>query len=59
MRMKCLAIPAAVLSLFLLATAAMAQTPFYQGKTLKVLVGFPPVCSCTHRPLVITGSMDR
>ena len=32
----------ATLTFFLSATMSMAQTPFYQGKTLKVLVGFPP-----------------
>src|SRR5215212_7085696 len=33
---------AAVLVLVLPVTPAAAQTPFYQGKQLKVLVGFPP-----------------
>src|SRR5215212_66874 len=33
---------AAVLVLVLPVTPAAAQTPFYQGKQLKLLVGFPP-----------------
>lgn len=42
MRSKCLASLIAMLAFFLPATTSVAQTPFYQGKTLRVLVGFPP-----------------
>ena len=43
MRLKRLAAPlVAAAALCLTMSAASAQTPFYQGKTLRVLVGFPP-----------------
>jgi hypothetical protein len=32
----------AAITFLLPATMSVAQTPFYQGKTLKVLVGYPP-----------------
>jgi len=35
-------IAAAALMLALAATPAAAEAPFYQGKQIKVLVGFPP-----------------
>ena len=37
-----LRVAAAALLLALVANPATAQTPFFQGKQLKVLVGFPP-----------------
>src|SRR4051794_8769527 len=42
MHLSRLIFPIAALALALSATMSLAQTPFYQGKTLKVLVGFPP-----------------
>jgi hypothetical protein len=42
MHLSRLIFPIAALALALSATMSLAQTPFYQGKTLKILVGFPP-----------------
>src|SRR5215207_3717912 len=42
MRSKSLASLIVALAFCVPETMAVAQTPFYQGKTLRVLVGFPP-----------------
>ena len=45
-----LRITAASLLLALVAAPAAAQTPFFQGKQLKVLVGFRPAAAATCSP---------
>jgi hypothetical protein len=58
-KLFCVAASALVLALAAVASPAAAQVPFYQGKQIKVLVGFPPGGGTDLHGRVIADGLAR